>query len=112
MKEQRRIEDRIALADVKVCLNTVDGRILDSELLDVSPSGARLKLPLGAQRRKGGEKVTIQASSLPLGGLFNHKQALIVWTDGEQLGIRLLTPLALPEEELRRLLAQHLREKE
>jgi hypothetical protein len=112
MEEQRRIEERISLADVKVCLNTEDGRILDCELLNVSPSGARLKLPPGAQRRKGGEKVAFQTSNLPLGGLFNNKQALIVWTDGQHLGIRLLTPLALPEEELRRILASHLLEKE
>jgi len=109
MKLQRRAEERIPLADVKVCLNTEDGRILDCELVDVSPSGARLKLPPGVQRRKGGEKVTLQASNLPLGVLYNHKQALVVWTDGEQLGMRLVTPLALPEEELRKRLAMHLR---
>ncbi|MDR0466742.1 MAG: PilZ domain-containing protein [Deltaproteobacteria bacterium] len=108
MTEQRRIEERIALVSVKVCLNTEDGRILDCELVDVSPSGVRLKLPPGAQRRKGGERVTLQASCLRLGGLFNNKQALIVWTDDEQLGMRLLTPLALPEDELRKLLAAHL----
>jgi hypothetical protein len=106
MQEQRRIESRIALTQVKVSLNTEDGRILDCDLLDVSPSGARLRLPPGTQRRKGGEKVTLQASSLPLGGLFNNREALIVWTDGQQLGMRLMTPLALPEEELHKLLAQ------
>ena len=108
MKNQRRIEERIPLAEVKVSLNTEDGRILDCELLDVSPSGARLKLPPEAQRRRGGEKVMLQASSLPLGALFNNRQALVVWADGEQLGMRLINPLALPEEALRGLLLGHL----
>ena len=112
MQVQRRIESRIALTQVKVTLNTQDGRILDCDLLDVSPSGARVQLPPGAPRRKGGEKVTLQASNLPLGVLYNHKQALVVWTDGEQLGMRLVTPLALPEEELRKRLAMHLRNEE
>jgi hypothetical protein len=104
MKKQPRIEERIALVDVKVCLNTDGGRVLNCELLDVSPSGARLKLPLGEKRRKGGEKVTLQVSSLPLGSMLNNKQALVIWTDGEQLGMRLIDPLALPEEDMRGLL--------
>jgi hypothetical protein len=108
MKEQRRTEERLPLADVKVCLNTEDGTILHCELLDISPSGARLKFPPGTHRRKGGEKVTLQASSLALGALFNHRQALVVWADDQQLGLRLTDPLALPEEELRKLLALYL----
>ena len=108
MKEQRRTEERISLVDVKVSLNTEDGRILHCELLDVSPSGARLQLPPETQRRKGGEKVTLQASSLSLGALFNNRQALVVWADGQQLGMRLIDPLALPEEALRALLTLHL----
>ena len=104
MSKQRRIEDRIPLADVKVCLHADGGRILNCDLLDVSPGGARLKLPPGETRRKGGEKVTLQFSSLPLGGLFNNKQALVIWTDGQQLGMRLIDPLALPEEDMRKLL--------
>jgi len=111
MAEQRRIESRIALTQVKVTLNTQEGRILDCDLLDVSPSGARVQLPPGSSRRKGGEKVTLQASSLPLGGLFNNREALVVWTDGQQLGMRLTTPLALPEEELHKLLVYLLEKK-
>ena len=111
MTKERRTEERIALSDVKVSLNTADGSILDCDLLDVSPSGARLKLPLEAQRRKGGEMVTLQASSLPLGALFNNRQALVVWTDGQQLGMRLIDPLALPEDALRGMLELHLLEK-
>ncbi|MCL2123708.1 MAG: PilZ domain-containing protein [Desulfovibrionaceae bacterium] len=107
MTQQQRIEDRISLVDIKVCLNTESGKILNCELLDVSPGGARLKLPPGGVRRKGGEKVTLQISSLPLGGLFNHKQALVIWADGQQLGMRLLDPLALPEEDMRKLLTFH-----
>ncbi|MDR2696702.1 MAG: hypothetical protein LBC79_10045, partial [Deltaproteobacteria bacterium] len=68
MENDLRIEERIALVDIKVCLNAEGERVLNCELLDVSPSGARLKLPSGEKRRKGGEKVTLQASSLPLGG--------------------------------------------
>jgi len=111
MEREPRIEERIALVNVKVCLNTEGGRILNCELLDVSPGGARVKLPLGEKRRKGGEKVTLQVSSLPLGGIFNNKQALIIWSDGQQLGMRLLAPLALPEEEMRKLLKLNLWEK-
>jgi len=107
MSQQQRIEDRIDLVDIKVCLNTVNGQVLNCELLDVSPSGARLQLPPGVLRRKGGEKVTLQISSLPLGGLFNNKQALVIWSDGHQLGMRLLDPLALPEEDMRKLLKLH-----
>jgi len=108
MAEQRRVEERIALVDIKVSLNANGERVLHCELLDASPSGARLKLPPGEKRRKGGEKVTLQTPNLPLGGLFNNRQALIIWTDGEQLGMRLIDPLALPEEELRKLLQFHL----
>ena len=104
MAKEQRIEERIALVDITVCLNAEGERVLHCELLDVSPSGARLKLPPGEKRRKGGEKVTLQVSSLPLGGMFNNKQALIIWTDGQQLGMRLMDPLALPEEELRKCL--------
>ena len=108
MEEQQRIEERIALVNIRVCLNTAEGKILNCELLDVSPGGARLKLPPGEVRRKGGEKVMLQVSSLPLGGLFNNKQALVIWTDGQQLGMRLLDPLALPEEDMRKLLKLNL----
>ena len=104
MTKQPRVEERIALMDIKVSLNADGERVLHCELLDVSPSGARLKLPPGEKRRKGGEKVTLQASSMPLGNLFNNRQALVIWTDGEQLGMRLVNPLALPEEELHKLL--------
>jgi len=104
MTRQQRIEDRIALVNIQVCLNTESGTILHCELLDVSPGGARLKLPPGEARRKGGEKVSLQIPSLPLGGLLNNKQALVIWTDGQQLGMRLLDPLALPEEDMRKLL--------
>ena len=104
MKKEQRIEERIALVDITVCLNSEGERVLHCELLDVSPSGARLKLPPGEKRRRGGEKVTIQVSSLPLGGIFNNKQAVVIWTDGEELGMRLMDPLALPEEELRKCL--------
>ena len=104
MTQQQRIEDRIALVNIKVCLNTENGKIVNCELLDVSPGGARLKLPPGEMRRKGGEKVSLQIPSLPLGGLLNNKQALVIWTDGHQLGMRLLDPLALPEEDMRKLL--------
>ena len=107
MNQQQRIEDRIALVDTKVCLNTVKGQILNCELLDVSPGGARVKLPPGAKRRTGGERVTMQIPSLPLGSLFNNKQALVIWSDEHQLGMRLLEPLALPEEEMCRLLKLH-----
>jgi len=103
-EQQRRNEERIPLVDIKVCLNIDDGKILDCELLDVSPSGARVQLPPGEKRRKGGEKVTLQVSSLPLGGLLNNKQALIIWTDGQQIGMRLSDPLALPEEDMRGIL--------
>lgn len=110
MKTQKpRIYERIPLAGVKVCMLTGTGKILDCELLDVSPGGARLKMPPGELRRKGGEKVTLQVSSLPLGSLFNNKQALIIWTDGYQLGMRLIDPLALPEEEMRAMLKFNLR---
>ena len=109
MAKQKRIEERIALVDVKVSLNADGERILHCELLDVSPSGARLKLPPGEKRRRGGEKVTLQAPSMPLGRLFNNRQALVIWTDGEQLGMRLVDPLALPEEELRKLLQFQIR---
>jgi len=108
MKEQRRIEERIGLAAINVCLNTEDGKILNCDLLDVSASGARLQLPPGTCRRKGGEKVTIQAATLPLGRMFNNRQALVIWADGQQLGMRLMLPLALPEEELRKLLSGYL----
>ena len=108
MAEQQRVEERIALVDIKVSLNADGERILHCELLDVSPSGARLKLPPGEKRRKGGEKVTLQAHSRPLGDLFNNRQALVIWTDGDQLGMRLADPLALPEEELRTILQFHL----
>ena len=108
MKDQRRTEERISLAAIKVCLNTEDGKILNCDLLDLSISGARLQLPPGARRRKGGEKVTIQVSALPLESLFNNKQAIVIWTDGQQLGMRLMLPLALPEEELRKLLSFYL----
>ena len=104
MAKQQRVEERIALVDIKVALNAGGERILHCELLDVSPSGARLKLPPGEKRRTGGERVTLQASSMPLGSLINNRQALIIWTDGEQLGMRLVNPLALPEEELRKML--------
>jgi hypothetical protein len=104
MGQQQRIEDRIVLIDTKVCLNTAKGQIVNCELLDVSPGGARVKLPPGTGRRTGGERVTLQIPSLPLGGLFNNKQALIIWSDEHQLGMRLLDPLALPEEDIRRLL--------
>ena len=107
MGQQQRIEDRIVLVDTKVCLNTVNGQILNCELLDVSPGGARVKLPPGAGRRKGGERVTLQIPSLPLGGLFNNKQALVIWSDAYQLGMRLLDPLALPAEDMRKLLKLH-----
>jgi len=108
MKNQRRIEERIVLAAIKVCLNTEEGKILNCDLLDVSASGARLQLPPGAKRRKGGEKVTIQAATLPLGSMFNNRQALVIWADEEQLGMRLMLPLALPEGELRKLLSGYL----
>lgn len=104
MTRTKRIEERIALADVKVYLHTANGKILNCALLDVSPGGARVELPSGEIRRKSGEKVMLQISSLPLGGLFNNKQALVIWADGQQLGMRLLDPLALMEEEMRRLL--------
>ena len=104
MTQQQRIEDRVALTDVKVCLHTENGKILNCGLLDVSPGGARLKLPPGELRRKGGERITLQISSLPLGSLFNNKQAIIIWADAQQLGMRLLNPLALPAEDLRKLL--------
>ena len=107
MSQQKRIEDRIALVNITVCLNTVKGQILHCELLDVSPGGARVKLPPGAGRRTGGERVTLQIPSLPLGSLFNNKQALIIWSDECQIGMRLLDPLALPEEDIRRLLNPH-----
>jgi len=103
MEAQRRFEERISLAGIKVCLNTEDGKILHCDLLDLSPSGARLQLPPGTPRRKGGERVTLRTSGLSLGGLFNNKQALVIWADGQQLGMRLMLPLALPEEELRKL---------
>ena len=112
MAQQQRIEERIPLADVKVCLHTTGGKILNCDLLDVSPGGARLKLPPGEVRRKGGEKVMLQVSSLPLGSLLNNKQALVIWADGQQLGMRLLDPLALPEEDMRRLLKRNLRDAE
>jgi len=108
MKDQRRIDERIGLAAIKVCLNTEDGKILNCNLLDVSAGGARLQLPSGAIRRKGGEKVMIQAATLPLGSMFNNRQALVIWADGEQLGMRLVLPLALPEDELRKLLSVYL----
>jgi len=108
MEKQQRIDERIALVDIKVCLNAEDGRVLNCELLDVSPSGACVQLPPGEKRRRGGEKVTLQISSLPLGGLFNNKQALVIWTDGQHLGMRLLDPLALPEEDMRALLKLNL----
>jgi len=111
MAEEQRIEDRIALAEVKVYLHIPSGRILNCELLDVSPGGARLKLPLGEGRRKGGEKVMLQVSSLPLGSWFNNKQALVIWADAQQLGMRLLDPLALPAEEMHRLLKRTLHTK-
>jgi hypothetical protein len=110
MEQQPRIDERISLANVKVCMHTSTGKISDCELLDVSPGGARLRLPQGESRRKGGEKVTLQISNLPLGGLFNNKQALIIWADRQQLGMRLLDPLALPEEDMRRLLKFNLAE--
>ena len=112
MTKQQRIEERIALADIKVCLNTAGGKIMNCDLLDVSPGGARLQVPPGEVRRKGGEKVTLQVSSLPLGGMFNNKQALVIWTDGQQLGMRLIDPLALPEEEMRKLLKFNLLKEE
>ena len=107
MKKERRNEERIVLG-VKVCLNTEDGKVLDCDLLDVSPGGAQLRLPPGTKRRKGGETVSLQASNPQLGGLFNNKEAIVVWADGEQLGLRLLRPLALPEGELRKLLSGYL----
>jgi len=112
MAKQKRIEERIALADIKVYLHTTDGRILSCELADVSPGGARVKLPPGEIRRKGGEKVMLQISSLPLGSWFNNKQALVIWADGLQLGMRLLDPLALPSEDMRKLLKPKLREED
>jgi len=105
MKDERRIEDRIGLADVKVCLNTEDGKIMSCSLLDVSPSGARLQVPPGTKRCKGGEKVTIQAACLALGGLYNNKEAFVIWADEQQIGMRFTTPLALPVEELSKLLS-------
>ena len=104
MQKQQRIEERIPLVDVKVRLNIAEEQVLHCELLDVSPSGARVQLPPGEKRRKGGEKVTLQISNLPLGAMFNNKEALVIWADGQQLGVRLVDPLALPEEELRLLL--------
>ena len=108
MKDQRRIEERIGLAAIKVGLGTEDGKTLNCDLLDLSISGARLQLPPGTKRRKGGEKVTMLVSTLPLEGWCNNKQALVIWTDGQQLGMRLMLPLALPEEELRKLLGFYL----
>ncbi len=112
VKSHQRLDERISLASVKVCMHTDSGKVQDCELLDVSPGGARLRLPPGIVRRKGGEKITLQVSSLPLGGLLNNKQALVIWTDGQQLGMRLLDPLALPEEEMRRLLKFNLRDED
>ena len=109
-KQSQRIEERIALVDMQVCLHIEGGRIMNCALLDVSPGGARLKLPSGERRRKGGERVTLQIASLPLGGLFNNKQALIIWADEEQFGMRLMDPLALPEEDMRKLLKSYLPE--
>jgi hypothetical protein len=104
MKDQRRIEERIAFVALKVCLNTEDGRIMDCDLLDVSASGARLQVPPGTKRCKGGEIITLQTATLPLGSLFNNRQALVIWADEQQLGMRLKFPLALPDEELGKLL--------
>ena len=108
MKDQRRIEERIAFVAIKVCLNTEDGRIMDCDLLDVSASGARLQLPPGTKRCKGGETITLQTSTLPLGSLFNNRQALVIWADEQQIGMRLKLPLALPDEELSKMLGSYL----
>ena len=99
-----RLDERIPFSQIKVCMHTKTGNIMDCELLDVSPGGARVKIPPGEERRKGGEMVMLQMASLPLGELLNNKQALIIWSDGEQLGMRLVDPLALPSEDMRRLL--------
>ena len=103
-EQQNRIDERIPFSQIKVCMHTAAGAVLNCELLDVSPSGARVKIPPGEERRKGGEKVMLQMASLPLGELLNNKQALIIWADGEQLGMRLVSPLALPSDDMRRLL--------
>ena len=107
MKGERRIEDRIGLVDIKVCLNTEEGKIMDCSLLDVSSSGARLQVPPETKRCKGGEKVTIQAACLPLGSLYNNREAFVIWADEQQLGMRFTTPLALPDEELRKFLSDY-----
>ena len=86
--EERRKDVRIPLDDLcyaYVCQDS--GSELQCILLDVSPCGARVGLPVGAHPPPAGSSIVLYVEEPALSKFFNQRRGKVVWNRGVQMGM-------------------------
>ena len=86
--EERRKDVRIPLDDLCYAYVSQDsGPALQCLLLDVSPCGARVGLPVGPAHPPAGLAITLHVEEPALSMFFNQRRGKVVWNSGVQMGI-------------------------
>ena len=100
MKERRQ-EPRIPLENIHYVLVVSASRELQSVLLDLSASGARVGLPPNEALPPVGSEVIFKDPTLPL---LDNRKATVMWGMGVQLGVRFTQRIDASIDDMAKLL--------